>query len=156
MSSAEHKANAAATAARDAAIMLHTVMDSDDVTPETQAEAQYRLANAITYAQDAIDQLTHDETTCPWCGDINSSPDGTLDLDAILIRANAATPGPWIVTAGGIETSDRSEEVIVGEYNGLGNVQADDADLYFVAAARTDIPALLVEVERLREQLYGK
>lgn len=82
-----------------------------------------------------------------------------LDPDAIRARADAATEGPWVVhTAGtGIRghlgqpdnpyawVRGPSGLPIAERHNG-GTV----ADMEFAAAARTDVPALLDEVERLR------
>ncbi|MBK7865254.1 MAG: hypothetical protein IPJ65_42975 [Archangiaceae bacterium] len=56
---------------------------------------------------------------------------GRLDLAAIKARCEAATPGPWF-TAGEADTL---------------------ADQKFIAAARTDVPALCDEVDRLRREL---
>lgn len=61
-----------------------------------------------------------------------------LDLDAIRARAEAATEGPWFAW-------DRAV--------GWNIVITRPEDAAFIAAARTDVPALLAEVERLREAL---
>ena len=68
----------------------------------------------------------------------------SLDLEAIKARAEAATSGPW-------------------EYQGIGEIVArgillttdlaDDADAEFIAHARTDVPLLASEIERLRARL---
>lgn len=65
------------------------------------------------------------------------------ELQAIRERWEAATPGPWVknVNRNGIVTSNYC-------ITGLR-----DVDAYFIAAARTDVPALLAEVERLREEI---
>lgn len=64
-----------------------------------------------------------------------------LDREAIRRRLEAATPGPW-------------------EYQGLGEITSatgfitTDAEAHdgpFIAHAREDVPALLAEVERLRD-----
>lgn len=79
-----------------------------------------------------------------------------IDLEAIEARANAATEGPWI-----IKKSVMAEAEIVGN-DGEAVVQADGEtgvasfelkDGEFIAHARTDIPALIAEVRRLRERL---
>jgi hypothetical protein len=79
-----------------------------------------------------------------------------IDLDAIKARAEVATPGPW--------EEDGSEIYVVGsrawvaeschlaEY---GVTAHGDLDAEFIAHARTDVPALVAEVERLRADLAG-
>lgn len=73
-------------------------------------------------------------------------------LQAIRARADAATPGPWgygdfgFVSNGNqiiVQTWDRMEE----------NFDNSRNNGEFIAHARTDIPALLDEVARLREEL---
>lgn len=59
------------------------------------------------------------------------------ELAAIAARANNATPGPWIRFYEGYEYA-------------ANNYEADTA---FIAAARTDVPALVAEVERLHKAL---
>lgn len=78
------------------------------------------------------------------------------DLDAIEARANAATPGPW--RAGTEEFIDYG--AVFGrqiEEDGLSRVRCLVDDLSdipgtaeFIAHARTDVPALVAEVRRLR------
>lgn len=67
-----------------------------------------------------------------------------LDLDAIEARAGAATEGPWEIIGG--------NEWLTGVEVGIGSpcgIQIADAE--FIAAARTDVPALVAEAIRLRE-----
>jgi hypothetical protein len=64
-----------------------------------------------------------------------------LDLEAIRLRCEAATPGPWRAVAGYVYRGDTSFRASMA------------ADAQFAAAARTDIPALITEVERLRAAL---
>lgn len=68
------------------------------------------------------------------------------DLQAIRMRAEAATPGPWV------KDNDspivRGPEMILYDEGGHSDPDAD-----FIAAARTDVPALLAEVDRLRAAL---
>lgn len=97
-----------------------------------------------------------------------------LDLDPIKARARAATDGPWAwewiaeksnewavgqafdanghALAGRIEDHDDMVETIIERrlvgMNESGHASAADAE--FIAHARTDIPALLAEIERLR------
>lgn len=76
---------------------------------------------------------------------------GGLDLAAIRARADAATPGDWEAT---------NNHRILGPPPALPShslprdlnpvAEAGNyADALFIAAARTDVPALLAEVERL-------
>ena len=80
-------------------------------------------------------------------------------LAEIEARCEAATPGPW-------EWDDEAECMRHGSkpvmmamwyYDKCGEVVVSldvyDADAEFTAHARQDIPALLDEVKRLREQL---
>lgn len=82
-----------------------------------------------------------------------------LDLDAITARVEAATEGPW-------EWEDDAPDLIapdpdplfpdwpytfvITDCNGVASV--GPADREFIAHARTDIPLLLAEVERLRDE----
>lgn len=83
------------------------------------------------------------------------------ELAAIRARAEAATPGPWlvdadfglasapgIVPAGFPKTHKRP---IVGNSETRGGVWDDDAT--FIAHAREDIPALMAEIDRLRDRM---
>lgn len=82
-----------------------------------------------------------------------------LDLDAIRARVDAATEGPWewsansddrfFVTGGG-EGAAVNIEVDSHDGNWSMSRQRMQADAQFIATARTDVPALLDEVERLR------
>lgn len=84
----------------------------------------------------------------------------SLDLDAIRARANAATDGPWytdgpwLIEDGDdyccpkalvMVTGPDRESIMVPE-----RPDANDADAEFIAYARSDIPALLDEIERLQ------
>ena len=74
-------------------------------------------------------------------------------LQEIRARVEKATPGPWIHMDG---------DVFYGEIRDVDNFdliaevpEADDRpeDFEFMAEARQDIPDLLAEVERLREEV---
>lgn len=76
-----------------------------------------------------------------------------LDLVAIAKRCEAATPEPWHYDA------DRQGPSIVGPdgrvvlgsgWSETYGVAGEDADIAFTVHARSDVPALLAEVERLR------
>lgn len=70
-------------------------------------------------------------------------------IEAIRNRAEAATEGPWNYGfAYGIIVESKTTEVVAEE---CGVIRYPDAE--FIAEARTDIPALLAEVERLCAEL---
>jgi hypothetical protein len=86
------------------------------------------------------------------------------ELDEIEERAALATPGPWEArletrwgTGGAscIDLNPRGDEdaELYFAYAPLERVSPDprlDADLDFVAHARTDVPRLVAEIRRLR------
>lgn len=81
-----------------------------------------------------------------------------VQLEAIRKRASLATEGPW-ATGTGYEQASRGNYVFTTEGFGAivaaecgGDCVLEDADAEFIAHARTDIPALLAEVERLRAE----
>lgn len=75
------------------------------------------------------------------------------ELDEIEARAAKATQGPWAVRKGYHRDTGLSVEFVcsrvlgVDLYSDEGSSACDDA---FVTAARTDVPALVAEVRRLR------
>lgn len=79
-------------------------------------------------------------------------------LAEIKARCEAATPGPWTnrrdrrVIRTTRYVSDVIAHVEQQPYNDYVHFQNGD----FIAHARTDIPALVAEVERLREALRGE
>jgi hypothetical protein len=83
-----------------------------------------------------------------------------LDLDAIEARAEAATKGPWDVfehycgscTVAQMRSCDKLICVNAHEH-GLKPYLSDAANAVFIAAARTDVPALCAEVRRLQERV---
>lgn len=74
------------------------------------------------------------------------------DLGAIEARANAATPGPWGYDLNGYIAPDLGDEWGGTVAKVLGKGGQFDKDGEFIAHARTDIPALLAEVRRLRAE----
>lgn len=81
-------------------------------------------------------------------------------LAEIKAREQAATQGPWMVGDGSIELFFQGQNAVVSEsrviaeratYNDLNRDKHTFADIAFIAHARTDIPALLAEVERLTD-----
>ena len=81
-----------------------------------------------------------------------------LDLDAIRARADAATPGPWWAwdrgTFVGFEIAVGAPAKDGRPVDRLPDAMRTDIgcreDAEFIAAARTDVPALLDEIEALR------
>ncbi len=86
-----------------------------------------------------------------------------LDLDAIKARAEKATEGPWENISidsrpnwilGRARTPDGgwygTEDVLCIQDENLDGSYMGEDDLNFIAAARTDVPALVAEVERLQ------
>lgn len=74
-------------------------------------------------------------------------------LAAIEARANAATSGPWCTDSWEIYQGTEYVPGIsmwIGETcRGATSMEQDRADAAFVAAARTDVPALIAEVREL-------
>lgn len=92
-----------------------------------------------------------------------SEPLSEERLAAIRARCEAATPGEW--RAYGLDYFHEDEPVqgicnegtsllIEVNCNDPGDMQAK-ADAQFIAHARTDVPDLLAEVERLRAALHA-
>ncbi|BDZ40803.1 hypothetical protein GCM10025865_01020 [Paraoerskovia sediminicola] len=99
--------------------------------------------------------------------------DETLDLEAIRKITDAATPGPWSWRNTGAVYLHCEHTRIVMAFSRMGMQGAQPAfrdsggllrdagreniydypDAKFIAHARTDVPALIAEVERLRAEL---
>jgi hypothetical protein len=83
-----------------------------------------------------------------------------LDLDAAEAHANAATPGPWTVELEQCDCSDGlcSHGTYVSAVYADGERRTEfsdftDEDWRFTIHARTDVPALVAEIRRLRAEL---
>ncbi len=90
-----------------------------------------------------------------------------FDLKAIKARAEAATPGPWVseleddsdgspfghrwTYIRGVSQPGPDGQVIFRYDDDYGTDQRSDSE--FIAHARTDVPALVAAVERLRAEL---
>jgi hypothetical protein len=82
----------------------------------------------------------------------------TIDLESIRAEEAAATPGPWEWDTGAepwqryrlMSMSPPAEVVAVG-WDGEGNesMTISAADMAFIAHARSAIPLLLAEIDRL-------
>lgn len=111
-------------------------------------EAEQCLACVCNNARVAVD-LTH---TCA----SSSPPAAELDLEAIEGRVAKTTPGPWdavlqetsLGTKVGLYIKGLPSYQVCGD--GVKGMFASDAE--FIAHARTDIPALLAEVRRLKSE----
>jgi hypothetical protein len=68
-----------------------------------------------------------------------------IDTTQIRARADAATPGPWLA-GDHVNVPGHHTQKISVQRGPLGSLKAVDAQ--FIAAARTDIPALCDEVDR--------
>jgi hypothetical protein len=74
-----------------------------------------------------------------------------LDLEAIKARADAATEGPWFYDGNpsAVVVGGDGRSLCASAYNWPDPVCAANAT--FIAAARSDVPALVAEVSRLRD-----
>lgn len=72
-----------------------------------------------------------------------------LDLTEMKARIKGATPGPWAKSSGQLDLP--GFVLSPSTCAGCGeDWPLDAADADFIAHARTDLPALVAEVERLR------
>ena len=72
-----------------------------------------------------------------------------LDLDAIEARAEAATPGPWMEPRNGLGLG---WTIFPKNSKGWSIATCDSGtDADFIAASRTDVPALVAELRAARE-----
>lgn len=72
-----------------------------------------------------------------------------FELEAISARCEAATPGPWHSPLG-------TEWTIHSQLDGVIADIYNRSDGPFIAQARTDLPAALLEIERLRAIVEGR
>lgn len=93
-----------------------------------------------------------------------------LDLEAIKKRAESATPGPWEWEPPSEDPYPMYDESLIGPvldgekfpvqvlsgwgYDASGT-NCEPQDREFIAHARTDVPALVAEVERLRAREHN-
>ena len=75
------------------------------------------------------------------------------ELDAISERAEKATPGPWGEVAESGEWWLSGPDIYDDAVMSTNDTEISQADVDFIAAARTDVPALVAEVRRLRGKL---
>lgn len=80
-----------------------------------------------------------------------------LDLDAIRRRAAAASPAPWTRHGADVHGSDGASGPLFVGRDGTSAVREQaDRDAEFVARARTDVVALLDELDRLADKIDGR
>ncbi len=79
----------------------------------------------------------------------------TLDLEAIKARAEAAWPGPWAGTPERVGYYDDGRWFTIAHMSAWEGPAVDGPNAEFIAAARTDVPALVAEVERLQAVIAG-
>lgn len=79
-------------------------------------------------------------------------------LDAVRARAAAATAGPWHITTAALDGNEvvlavpvEHDHTVVAATGPKGQEQAA-LDAVFIAGARSDVPWLLAEVDRLRAE----
>ena len=81
----------------------------------------------------------------------------TEELAEIAGRADAATAGPWRSFVEGRDHRSGSDFIRTGEGEARGaDIElsgATVADQDFIASARRDVPRLVAEIRRLREQM---
>lgn len=82
----------------------------------------------------------------------------TIDIDSLRALADAASPGPWedgtASCCPDMGWVDGPKGVVCPVYQGTKVTHTLDAnDAAFIAAARTAVPWLLDEIERLRDLL---
>jgi len=78
------------------------------------------------------------------------------ELSAIESRANAATPGPWVTACDAVGHEIAIAHVFGSTeyiYADVGFIASRRGDAEFIAAARSDIAALVAEVRRLQSEL---
>lgn len=74
-------------------------------------------------------------------------------ISEIRARCDAATPGPWEYRDNGFDGGVyAANEILFGGEPCEGRIEPDDPNAAFIAHARTDIPYLLVEIERLTKE----
>ena len=79
-----------------------------------------------------------------------------INLDEIERRANAATPGPWRdqhYECSEVWGQAPDSQTCSMQIARVGHAQFDVFNAAFIAAARTDVPALIARVRELETQL---
>ena len=86
-----------------------------------------------------------------------------IDIEAIETRVNAATPGPWqryVKHENLMVATPGKKGVVIVDLASDRDESVDDTECErnaeFIAAARTDVPALVAEVRRLEDLLVNE
>lgn len=115
-------------------------------------DAQRYDDEAVVKVMDNLVCAEYDEpmkhaSLLPFPSKVNELKERLLDIEAIDARAAAAAPGPWKLR---VHLEDDMSWLI-----GPRDCDAEfyDTDAYFIANVRTDVPALVAEVRRLRARL---
>lgn len=157
-----HPSTASSTSTRE---QTHD-MDGPKITPDDRrivgCHCGYRAhPDDHGYGDSVVRHLL--EVAAAWASPVVvSGPAEPVDLDlaAVEARAAAATPGPWVVE----RCSDGRESISAPEWDGGVWVAATEdyatdyatEDAEFIAHARSDVPALVAEVKRLRDALDSR
>ena len=76
----------------------------------------------------------------------------TQELEAIRKRAEQATEGPWSIN-GKDYPNDKTAKLVTNKHVYIAKSFNGESDADFIANARTDIPKLLAEVDRLNDKV---
>jgi hypothetical protein len=131
------------TEAQTALVDLHKTLLLDDVLWDESSPGI-----AINRVLATIRERAKMPAQQPTGRDTTHAHDEHLDLDVIRARADAATDGSWIAA----DQPHGEWFGIQDQWSALGSMVAQ-ADAEFIAHARTDVPALVAEVERLRAEV---
>lgn len=77
------------------------------------------------------------------------------ELNEILARAAAASPGPWVADGSAVEAFNApiDPDIAITGSMTIHSLPAEhEANAAFIAAAREDVPNLVAEVRRLRAE----
>ncbi len=84
------------------------------------------------------------------------SPISNDELDEMMARCDAATPGPWRSFIEGRDHLGGNDFIMTGNDEPRGEdielVGASRADQDFIASTRQDIPRLVAEIRRLKRK----
>lgn len=82
-----------------------------------------------------------------------------IDIDAIGVRCRAATAGPWLVDSdqrpgGAAQVVEAADTTCAVCFMTSDRFECrDDADAQFIAAARTDVPAMAQALREARDYI---
>src|SRR5690625_7547957 len=80
------------------------------------------------------------------------------EIEAIRERAEKATQGRWYYEVDCDLYCDKKRDSVMYPYmssESIPYIKISESDATFIAYARQDIPKLLAEIERLREEIEG-